>query len=95
MPGNEFITKKIMTMKKITIFYWLPRILGIVFILFLAIFALDVFIPGKTIPYYIVALFMHLIPNFVLAGMLFIAWKNEQIGGFLFLLAALFFTFFF
>lgn len=77
------------------ILFWLPRILGVVFILFLAIFALDVFIPGKTIGYYLIALFMHLIPNFILAGILLVAWRYERIGGVLFFLVAIFFTLFF
>jgi len=69
------------------IFYWFPRVLAILYILFLALFALDVFIPGKDFLYYIVALFMHLIPNFVLLTILTIAWKHERIGGALFLVA--------
>lgn len=79
----------------LSFFYWIPRILAIVFIVFLALFALDVFIPGKTLDYYFVALFMHLIPNFFLAGILLVAWRHEKIGGGLFLLIAIFFTLFF
>jgi len=81
--------------KKIDFFYWAPRVLAIVFICFLALFALDVFIPGKTLGYYFVAFFMHLIPNFVLAGILVVAWKHESAGGLLFLFTAIFFTLFF
>ena len=81
--------------KTMTYSYWSPRILGIIFILFLAVFALDVFTPGKTVSYYVLALFMHLIPNIVLALVLSIAWRFEKIGGILFLLAALVFTIYF
>ncbi len=70
----------------------MPRALGILIILFLAIFALDVFEPGKTFTYYATALFMHLIPNFILAAILILAWKKETIGGILFILVALAFT---
>jgi hypothetical protein len=70
--------------------YWLPRILGIIYILFLAIFALDVFIPGKTIGYYLIALFMHLIPNFVVLALLLFSWKYEKIGGIIFILLGVF-----
>lgn len=82
-------------LKTIKYLYWTPRILGIIFILFLAVFALDVFIPGKSIDYYVPALFMHLIPNFILAAVLILAWKHEKIGGTLFILLALAFTIFF
>ncbi|MEX2007457.1 MAG: hypothetical protein WD992_01675 [Candidatus Levyibacteriota bacterium] len=81
--------------KKHKFFYWTPRVLAIVFICFLAIFALDVFIPGKTLGYYLVALFMHLIPNFALALVLAIAWKRQNLGGILFILAFIAFLLFF
>lgn len=68
------------------IIFWAPRLIGIVFILFLALFALDVFIPGKSVDYYATALVMHLIPNFVIAAVLLIAWWKEKIGGIAFIL---------
>lgn len=71
-------------MKYLKILYWAPRILGILYILFLAIFALDVFIPGETMSFYLIALFMHLIPNFVLLVLLLISWRNEKSGALLF-----------
>lgn len=67
--------------------YWSPRGLAILYILFLAIFALDVFIPNQTLSYYLVAFFMHLIPNFILLILLLISWKNEKLGSLLFLLS--------
>jgi hypothetical protein len=42
--------------------YWLPRVSAILFILFISVFALDVF----TEPNWALALFMHLIPSFIL-----------------------------
>jgi hypothetical protein len=74
---------------KSKVLFWLPRVLGLIYIGFLVIFALDVFVPGQTTGYYIIALFMHLIPNFVLALLLIIAWKYERFGGALFALAFL------
>lgn len=71
-------------MNREKIFYWLPRYMAIFYILFLAIFALDVFIPGETIGYYLVALFIHLVPNLILTAILFIAWKYEKAGSLLF-----------
>lgn|SRR3989344_8718199 len=82
-----------MTKKKA--FYYLPRILAIIYILFLGIFALDVFIPNQTLGYYLIALFMHLIPNFILLIILAVAWIWERAGGGLFILLGLIFTVFF
>jgi hypothetical protein len=62
-------------------FYWLPRVLAILFILFISIFAFDVFEQPK----WFLALFMHLIPSFLLVFATIIAWKHERIGGFIFL----------
>lgn len=81
--------------RKLNVLYWTPRILGMFFICFLAIFALDVFVPGKSIGYYLIALFMHLLPNFILLGLLLVAWKYERIGGTIFLIIGVFFTYFF
>jgi hypothetical protein len=81
-------------MKK-KIIYWLPRILTILFILFISIFALDVFSDGHTFPTILLALLMHLIPGFALLILLLIAWKWEKIGGILFILLAIIFTIWF
>lgn len=82
-------------LRRLNILYWTPRIMAIIFIAFLGLFALDIFIPGQTVGYYIVGLFMHLIPNFVLAVILAIAWRHEKIGGLLFILISIGFTVFF
>ena len=66
-----------------TFYYWLPRILSILFIAFISIFALDVL--GE--PQWFLALIMHLIPSFILIVITIIAWKFSKIGGFLFLAA--------
>jgi hypothetical protein len=74
---------------KTNLLFWAPRFLALIYIGFLALFALDVFTPGQTIGYYALALFMHLIPNFVLTLLLYIAWKHEELGAILFVLAFL------
>jgi hypothetical protein len=65
-------------------FYLLPRILAILFIIFISLFALDVF--GQ--PQWFLALLTHLIPSYILIILTIIAWKNEKIGGILFLITA-------
>jgi hypothetical protein len=69
--------------------HWLPRIICILAILFISIFALDAFNPEKTLWQQIVAFLMHLIPSFVLIIFLIIAWKWEFIGGIIFILLGL------
>jgi hypothetical protein len=76
-------------MKKVL--YWLPRILAIAYILFIAVFALDAFEE----PQWLLALFFHLIPNYILILCTLIAWKHERVGGVLFLAAACAMAFFF
>ncbi|MFA6888436.1 MAG: hypothetical protein WC254_02990 [Candidatus Woesearchaeota archaeon] len=66
--------------------YWTPRILAIIAILFISMFALDIFGNGYTFLETIIGLFMHLIPSFILTIILIIAWKYELIGGILFLI---------
>lgn len=63
------------------IFYWLSRILSVLFIAFISIFAFDVF--GE--PQWFLALFLHLIPSYFLIAITIVAWKHEMLGGFLFL----------
>ncbi len=71
--------------EKHKILYWSPRILGILAILFISIFALDAFEPGLTLWEQLGAFLIHLIPTFFLLLLLLIAWKREMLGGILFL----------
>lgn len=72
--------------------FWAPRISIILYMLFLSIFALDVFGEGYGFPEVIIALFMHLIPVFVLLIITIIAWKKPHIGGIIFIIIAIVFT---
>ena len=63
------------------ILHWSPRILCIMAILFVSMFALDAFAPGLTIMQQISGFLIHLIPSFVLLACLIVAWKWELIGG--------------
>jgi len=77
-------------MKKSTkIFYWLPRLLCILAILFISIFALDAFSPELSLWQQIGAFLMHLIPSFILLTLLILAWKKEFIGGIIFIIIGL------
>ena len=61
--------------------YWAPRALTIVFALFLAIFALDVFSEGRGFWNTLFALTMHLLPNIFLLAVLAVSWRREFIAG--------------
>jgi len=69
--------------------YWTPRILGIIFILFLMMFSLDTLQPGLTIWQIIIGLFMHNLPALILLIFLIISWKHEIVGGIVFILTGL------
>ena len=60
--------------------YWTPRILAIAFILFISLFALDVFGEGLGFWQTIGALAIHFVPSFVLLVVLVLAWRWEWIG---------------
>ncbi len=71
------------------VLFWAPRILTLVFIGFLSLFALDVFNEGRGFRGTLLALLMHLVPCFVLAAVLLLAWRWEWIGAALYGGAAL------
>lgn len=68
----------------ISIFHWVPRIMCILAILFISMFALDAFTPGLTFWQQMEGFLIHLIPSFVLLAVLIVAWKWEFIGGIVF-----------
>ena len=69
--------------------YWTPRILSIIFILFLAMFSLDIFEGNYGFWGTILGLFMHNIPTLILLVVLLISWKHEIVGGIGFILAGI------
>ena len=78
--------------KKISKFiYWTPRILSIIFILFLAMFSLDIFEGNYGFWGTILGLFIHNIPTLFLLIVLLISWKHEIVGGIGFILAGIFY----
>jgi hypothetical protein len=59
---------------------WVPRVLGILFILFVSLFSLDVFGTGAGFWDTLLAFVMHNIPTFLLLAVLLLAWRWEWIG---------------
>ena len=59
---------------------WAPRALCILFAAFISLFALDAFSSDRDIWDNLVYFTMHLLPTFVLIGMLALAWRREWIG---------------
>jgi hypothetical protein len=62
------------------IVFWSPRVLTIVFALFLGVLATDVFGEKNDILWTLAAFFIHLIPAFIVAAVLALAWRREWIG---------------
>lgn len=66
------------------ILFWLPRILCILFAIFLGLFTFDIFNEGYGVKDTILALLIHLIPVVTVIAVLVLAWRQESIGALLF-----------
>jgi hypothetical protein len=64
--------------------FWTPRILCVLFSLFLTIFALDVFQAGKPAGVIALELALHLVPTFLLLLILALSWRHELLGAIIF-----------
>ncbi len=71
--------------------FWTPRVLCILFAMFLSLFALDVFSEGYGFGETILALLIHLVPVYIVVIVLVIAWRWEWVGAILFIAMALFY----
>jgi hypothetical protein len=60
--------------------YWLPRSLGVILPLFLALFALDAIRPDQRLFGNILSLAIHLLPGAILVATVVIAWRRERLG---------------
>ncbi len=60
----------------LSILYWIPRILWILFIIFISLFALDVFSEGYSFGETILAFLIHLVPTYILIIALLITWNR-------------------
>lgn len=70
-----------------------PRIAGIIFVVFISLFALDVFDESYTARELVIAIVMHMIPTFTVIITLLIAWRWEKVGGIIFIILGLFYLF--
>ena len=61
-------------------FFWAPRILTILFALFMSLFALDVFDETNGVLQTLGAFVVHLTPTFLVVVLLVLAWRWELIG---------------
>ena len=64
--------------------FWSPRVICILFAGFLAMFAADVFGEHYSPGQLVVALFMHLVPTWLVLLALAVAWRWEWVGAVLF-----------
>lgn len=74
--------------------YYTPRMAGILMILFVALFALDVFGGNESIWEQILGFIIHAAPSIILAILMIYAWRKPAIGFIVFGLAAIGFLFF-
>lgn len=81
-----------MMKKSVKVLHWAPRIICILAILFISLFALDSFRPDLTIWQQTGAFLIHLTPSFVLLAILIFAWKWELLGGIIFILLGIGFS---
>jgi len=75
--------------------YWLPRIIALLFLAFLVLFSSDVFGMEGTFIEKMGGFLVHNIPSIIFALLLVFAWKEEEKGGYLFIVLGVAFTFFF
>ena len=69
--------------------YWTPRIIMIVFIAFISLFALDAFEGDQSFIKKLGGFLIHLTPSFVLIVLLIVTWKYEWVGAITFFLIAI------
>ncbi len=73
------------------ILLWAPRVLCILFALFLGVFALDVFAYDGSLAEKLLGFLIHLVPTFLVLAILAVAWRREWIGAVLFSVLAVFY----
>jgi hypothetical protein len=66
--------------------FWTPRLLTILFAIFISLFSLDVFAEDGGFLKIFFAFMIHLIPTAIIVTILILSWKREWIGGVIFFL---------
>lgn len=72
---------------------WISRITTIIFILFLSMFAFDVFGEAGGFWRTTAAFLIHMIPSFVMIAVLALSWKRPLVGGIVFMAIAVSYLF--
>lgn len=75
------------------ILFWFPRILGIGYVLFISMFAFDVF--GEGYPWYeaLLGFLIHLVPAYAAIAILLVSWKWPRTGSVFYLAGGIFYIF--
>ena len=73
-------------MKPLTkrLLFWTPRVLCLLFAGFISLFALDVFNEHHGFWKITLALLIHLVPTYLVLGVLLLSWRREWVGAALF-----------
>lgn len=71
-----------------TILHWAPRVFGILYAVFISLFALDVWGTGAGFLEELAAFLVHLLPTYFILAVVIVAWKNPWVGGILFIVLA-------
>ncbi len=74
--------------RKYLLLLWSARILGIAVSVFLSLFALDAFEPGKSVARAWLDFAMHLVPAALVLAIVALSWRREWFGGVAFILLA-------
>ena len=72
---------KIITYFSLLFLNWIPRILCILFAIGISLFALDAFENNEGFWKTLLALLIHLIPTFIVIGVLVLSWRWPWVGG--------------
>jgi hypothetical protein len=78
-----------MTSHAARILRWSPRVLALTFGAFITLFALDAFSESNGFVEMLVGFTIHLLPTFLVLGIVMISWKREWIGAILFTVLAI------
>ena len=93
-PAVVTYTRKPMIRTSKRMLYWAPRVWGIVYAVFISLFALEVFQSGLPFPKVLLALAIHLIPTGIVVVVLVFAWKWDWVGFVGFIALGLFYIWF-